>query len=220
MDDKILHLYAKGMSTRNIVDTVYKLYGPEVSPTLIFRVTNAVIEEVTQWHSRPLDAVYPIVYLVCIVVKIRQDKQVIKTSFFLALGINVEGKKELLGMWLAENEGAKFWLSVLTKLQKRGVTVILIVCVDGLKGLPDANNAVYPQTRVQLCIVRMVRNSRKFVPWKDYKSVTADLKQIYQSATDEEALLSLDKFADKWDDKYPQISKSWRNNGHKPEHIF
>lgn len=220
MDDKILHLYAKGMSTREIVDTFHELYGAEVSPTLISRVTNAVIEEVTQWQSRPLDAVYPIVYLDCIVVKIRQDKQVIKKSFFLALGINIEGKKELLGMWLAENEGAKFWLSVLTELQNRGVTDILIACVDGLKGFPDAINAVYPQTSVQLCIVHMVRNSLKFVPWKDYKAVTADLKRIYQSATEEEALLALDTFADKWDDKFPQISKSWRNNWHNLNTFF
>lgn len=134
----------------------------------------------------------------------------INTSVYLALGVNLEGHKELLGMWLSENEGSKFWLGVLTELQNRGVKDILIACVDGLKGFPDAINAVFPETHVQLCIVHMVRNSMKFVPWKDYKAISADLKKIYQSATEEEALLSLDQFAQQWDDKYPQISKSWR----------
>lgn len=155
---------------------------------------------------------YPIVYLDCIVLKIRQDKQVINKSIYLALGVNLEGHKELLGMWLSENEGAKFWLNVLTELQNRGVKDILIACVDGLKGFPDAINTAFPDTQIQLCIVHMVRNSMKFVPWKDYKAVTRDLKQIYQSATEEEALLALDEFAERWDDKYPQISKSWRNH--------
>ena len=134
----------------------------------------------------------------------------INKAVYLALGVNIEGQKELLGMWISENEGAKFWLSVLTELQNRGVNDILIACVDGLKGFPDAINTVFPQTQIQLCIVHMVRNSLKFVPWKDYKAVTKDLKAIYQSATEEDALLSLDKFAERWDDKYPQISKSWR----------
>ena len=174
-------------------------------------MTNAVIEQVVEWQSRPLDAVYPIVYLDCIVLKIRQDKQVINKSIYLALGVNLEGHKELLGMWLSENEGAKFWLNVLTELQNRGVKDILIACVDGLKGFPDAINAAFPDTQIQLCIVHMVRNSMKFVPWKDYKGVTRDLKQIYQSATEEEALLALEEFAERWDEKYPQISKSKKN---------
>lgn len=210
MDDKICYLYAQGMTTREIVAAFKELYDADVSASLISRVTDAVIERVIEWQSRPLDAVYPIVYLDCIVVKIRQDKQVINKSIYLALGINMEGHKELLGLWLAETEGAKFWLGVLTELQNRGVRDILIACVDGLKGFPDAINTVYPQTQIQLCIVHMVRNSVKFVPWKDYKPVTADLKQIYQSATEEEALLALDRFAQRWDNKYPQISKSWR----------
>ena len=210
MDDKILYLYAKGLSTREIETTFYELYGVEVSASLVSKVTNAVMEQVIEWQSRPLDPVYPIVYLDCIVVKVRQDKRVINKAIFLALGINLEGQKELLGMWMAENEGAKFWLNVLTELQNRGVKDILIACVDGLKGFPDAIHAAYPETRIQLCIVHMVRNSLKFVPWKDYKAVTADLKRIYQSSTEEEALLALDDFSDKWDEKYPQISKSWR----------
>ena len=220
MDDKILWLYAKGMTTREIVEAFDEWYGAEISPTLVSRVTNAVIEQVIEWQARPLDAVYPIVYLDCIVIKIRQDKQVINKSIFLALGINTEGHKELMGMWIAENEGAKFWLNVLTELQTRGVQDIFIACVDGLKGFPDAINAVFPQTHVQLCIVHMVRNSLKFVPWKDYKAVTADLKKVYQSKTEDEALLELQRFGETWDDKYPQISKSWHAHWHNLNTIF
>jgi len=220
MDDKILFLYAQGQSTREIVDTFQALYGADISAGLVSKVTNAVIDQVVEWQSRPLDAVYPIVYLDCIVLKIRQDKQVINKSIYLALGVNLEGRKELLGMWLSENEGAKFWLNVLTELQNRGVKDILIACVDGLKGFPDAINAAFPDTQIQLCIVHMVRNSMKFVPWKDYKAVTRDLKQIYQSATEEEALLALEEFAERWDEKYPQISKSWRNHWENLNTLF
>ena len=220
MDDKILFLYAQGMTTREIVDTFKEMYGADVSASLISKVTDAVIEQVVEWQSRPLDAVYPIVYLDCIVVKIRQDNHVINKAVYLALGVNMEGHKELLGLWLSENEGAKFWLNVLTELQNRGVKDILIACVDGLKGFPDAINAVFPETQIQLCIVHMVRNSVKYVPWKDYKAVTAELKQIYQSVTEEEALLALNQFAEHWDDKYPQISKSWRTHWHNLNTLF
>lgn len=220
MDDKILYLYSKGMTTRDIVATFKEMYDADVSPTLISRVTNAVIEQVVEWQARPLDAVYPIVYLDCLVVKIRQDKQVINKAVYLALGVNVEGHKELLGMWISENEGAKFWLNVLTELQNRGVKDILIACVDGLKGFPDAINTVYPETQIQLCIVHMVRNSLKFVPWKDYKAITADLKRIYQSITEEEALIALDQFEQRWDSKYPNISRSWRNNWQNVSTLF
>jgi putative transposase len=220
MDDKILFLYAQGLSTREIVATFQEMYGADISASLVSKVTDAVIEKVVEWQSRPLDAVYPIVYLDCIVLKIRQDKRVINKAIYLALGVNLEGHKELLGMWLSENEGAKFWLNVLTELQNRGVKDILIACVDGLKGFPDAIVTVFPQTQIQLCIVHMVRNSIKFVPWKDYKPVTQDLKQIYQSATEEEALLALEHFAERWDDKYPQISKSWRNHWTNLNTIF
>ena len=212
MDDKILFLYAQGMSTRDICTTFKEMYDVDVSPTLISRVTNAVIERVVEWQSRPLDSVYTIVYLDCIVVKIRQDKQVINKAIYLALGVNVEGHKELLGMWLSENEGAKFWLGILTELKTRGLEDILIACVDGLKGFPDAIQAVYPKTHVQLCIVHMVRNSMKFVPWSDYKAVAADLKRVYQSATEDQALLALDQVDQIWAKKYPQISRSWRQN--------
>ena len=210
MDDKILSLYAKGMSTREIVDTFKEMYNAAISASLISKVTNAVIEQVVDWQNRPLDPVYPIVYLDCLVIKIRQDGKVINKAVYLALGVNIEGHKELLGMWLSENEGAKFWLNVLTELQNRGVKDILIACVDGLKGFPDAIQTVYPQTQIQLCIVHMVRNAMKYVPWKDYKPVAADLKNIYQAITEDEALLALDHFCEKWSEKYPQIGKSWK----------
>ena len=212
MDDQILSLYAKGMTTREIVATFKEMYDAEISPTLISRVTDAVLERVVEWQSRPLEAVYPIVYLDCIVVKIRQDKRVINKAIYLALGVNLSGHKELLGLWLAETEGAKFWLGILTELQTRGVKDILIACVDGLKGFPDAIGNVFPDTQVQLCIVHMVRNAMKYVVWKDYKALSADLKQIYQSATEDEALLALERFAERWDHKYPHISRTWRRH--------
>lgn len=220
IDDKILSLYSKGLSTREITETLEELYDTEVSPTLISKVTNAVLEHVVEWQSRPLDDIYPIVYLDCIVDKVRQDRQVINKAIYLALGVNMEGHKELLGLWLSENEGAKFWLSVLTELQNRGVKDILIACVDGLKGFPDAINTVYPETQIQLCIVHMVRNSMKYVPWKDYKLVATDLKKIYHSSTEEKALQALDQFSEKWDPKYPQISRSWRAHWNNLNTLF
>ena len=220
MDDKILSLYAKGMSTREIVETFKEMYGTDVSASLISKVTDSVIEKVVEWQSRPLEPVYPIIYLDCLVVKIRQDKQVINKAIYLALGVNLEGHKELLGMWISENEGAKFWLNVLTELQNRGLNDILIACVDGLKGFPEAINAVYPKAQIQLCIVHMVRNSMKYVPWKDYKAISRDLKLIYQSITEEEALKALDEFSERWDDKYPQISRSWRTHWENLNTLF
>jgi len=205
-------LYSQGSTTREIVETLEELYGTDISPTLVSRVTEAILADIVEWQSRPLDDVYPIVYLDCIVVKVRQDKRVINKAIYLALGVNMDGHKELLGLWMSENEGAKFWLSVLTELQNRGVKDILIACVDGLKGFPDAINTVFPQTQIQLCVVHMVRNSMRFVPWKDYKAVATDLKQVYQATTEELALLALEQFAEKWDSKYPQISRSWKNH--------
>ncbi|EMV29220.1 IS256-like element IS1414 family transposase [Escherichia coli] len=212
MDNQILSLYAKGMTTREIAAAFKELYDADVSPALISKVTDAVMEQIVEWQNRPLDAVYPIVYLDCIVLKVRQDSRVINKSGFLALGINIEGQKELLGMWLAENEGAKFWLNVLTELKNRGLNDILIACVDGLKGFPDAINTVYPKARIQLCIVHMVRNSLRFVSWKDYKAVTRDLKAIYQAPTEEAGQQALEAFASAWDSRYPQISRSWQAN--------
>ncbi|BEI08510.1 IS256-like element ISSoEn2 family transposase [Edwardsiella ictaluri] len=212
MDNQILSLYAKGMTTREIAAAFKELYDADVSPALVSKVTDAVMEQVTEWQNRPLDAVYPIVYLDCIVLKVRQDSRVINKSVFLAPGINLEGQKELLGMWLAENEGAKFWLNVLTELKNRGLNDILIACVDGLKGFPDAINTVYPEARIQLCIVHMVRNSLRFVSWKDYKAVTRDLKAIYQAPTEDAGQQALEAFASAWDNRYPQISRSWQTN--------
>lgn len=211
-DDQILCLYAKGMTTRQIVETFQEMYGADVSATLVSKVTEAVIDQMTEWQSRPLDPLYPIVYLDCIVVKVRQNKQVINKSIYIALGIDLEGHKQLLGLWIAETEGAKFWLSVLTELKDRGVEDILIACVDGLKGFPQAIEAVYPETRVQLCIVHMVRNSLKYVSWKDYKAVTRDLKKIYQAPTEAEARRALEAFGKAWDEKYCRISKIWESH--------
>jgi transposase-like protein len=212
MDDQVLSLYAKGMSTRDISATFEEMYGTKISAGLVSEITSHVMERVIEWQNRPLDAVYPIVYLDCIVLKIRHEKRVINKSVYLALGINIDGQKELLGIWIAETEGAKFWLSVLTELQNRGVEQILIACVDGLTGFPDAINTAFPDAKIQLCIIHMVRNSLKYVVWKDYKAVTADLKRIYQSLTEEDARGELDNFARTWDEKYPQISRSWRNH--------
>lgn len=211
-DDQILSLYARGMSTRDIAQMFAEMYGAEISHTLISKVTDAVLEDVHIWQSRPLDAVYPIVYLDCIVVKVNQDKRVINKAIYLALGVSLEGKKELLGLWISENEGSKFWLNVLTELQNRGVTDIFIACVDGLTGFPDAIAAAYPKTKIQLCIVHMVRNSLRYVASKHMKEVATDLKTIYQAATREAAERTLEAFAQKWDSQYASIAKSWRHH--------
>lgn len=211
-DDQILCLYAKGMTTRQIVDTFKEMYGAEVSATLVSKVTEAVIDQMLEWQNRPLDPLYPVVYLDCIVVKVRQNKQIINKSIYIALGVDLEGHKQLLGLWIAETEGAKFWLSVLTELKTRGVEDVLIACVDGLTGFPQAIEAVYPDTRIQLCVVHMVRNSLKYVSWKDYKAVTRDLKAIYRAPTEAEARRALAAFGDAWDDKYCQISKIWERH--------
>lgn len=211
-DDQILALYAKGMSTRDIVAAFREMYGAEVSATLVSRVTEAVLEQVELWQGRPLDEVYPIVFLDCVVLKVRQDRRVLRKSMYLALGITTDGEKELLGLWLSETEGAKFWLSVLTELQNRGVRDIFIACVDGLTGFPDAIEAVYPQARVQLCLVHMVRHSVRYVGWKDRKAVCADLKRIYTSATETQAERALTAFEAAWDERYPSIGQSWRRH--------
>jgi putative transposase len=209
-DDKILSMYARGMTTRDIQAQLQEIYGVEVSPTLISIVTSSVLDEVLTWQSRPLEKIYPIVYFDALVVKIRQDKQVINKSIYLALGVNLEGQKELLGLWISENEGAKFWLSVLTELKNRGLQDILIACVDGLTGFPEAISTLYPKTQIQLCIVHQVRNSLRYVSWKERKAVAADLKNIYRASTVEEAERALEQFGAIWDIRYPAISKSWK----------
>jgi putative transposase len=208
-DDKIISLYARGLTTRDIQAQLQDLYGVEVSPTMVSNVTEAVMDEVKAWQSRSLDPIYPIVYMDAIVVKIKDNKQVINKAIYLVLGVNMEGKKELLGMWVSQNEGAKFWMSVLTEIKNRGVQDIFITCVDGLTGFPDAIEAVFPMTTVQLCVVHLIRNSLRYVSYKDRKEVVNDLKTIYQAMTLEEAELALQSFSEKWDGQYPSISKTW-----------
>jgi transposase-like protein len=212
IDEKIIPLYAKGMSTREIAATIEDLYGAEVSPSLISKVTEAVVDEVIAWQARPLDSVYPIVYLDGLSIKVRHNKQVINKTIYLALGLNVAGEKELLGLWIADTEGAKFWLQVLTELRNRGVSDILVACVDGLTGFPDAIESVFPKAKIQLCIVHMMRNSLNFVAWKDRKKVAADLKRIYQSTTVDDAEAELEAFCEKWDAKFPSIGLMWRRH--------
>ena len=210
-DDKIISLYARGMTVREIQSHLQEMYGTEVSPSLISSVTDAVSEEVKAWQARPLDAIYPIVYLDCIHVKVREGAIRVK-AVYLAIGITMSGEKEVLGLWLAQTEGAKFWLQVVTELRNRGVQDIFIACVDGLKGFPDAIEAVVPKAVVQLCIVHMVRHSLNYVSWKRRKEVAADLRHVYQAATAEEAELRLGEFEARWDAEYLPIGQSWRRN--------
>jgi putative transposase len=209
-DDKVLSLYARGLSTREIQGQLEALYGVEVSPTLISNVTEVVLEDVRAWQSRPLSAVYPMLYFDALFVKSRQEGSVKTKAVYVALGVNLEGEKELLGLWMSESEGAKFWLSVFNDLKNRGVEDCFIACVDGLKGLPEAIEAVFPQAQVQLCIVHKVRGSLKSVPWKQRRAVAADLRAIYGAATLLEAEQALERFSERWDEKYPAISPSWR----------
>lgn len=210
-DEKILALYAKGMTTRDIQQIVRELYGVEISPTLVSEITADLDQEVTAWRTRSIDAVWPIVYFDGIVVHVRgENGRVSKHTMYVALGVNLEGRKELLGLWLSQNEGAKFWLACLTDLKSRGLQDIFVACIDGLSGFPEAIHAAYPQTRVQLCIVHLVRAALRYVNSEDSKPVIADLKKIYRAATPLEAEHALDQFAHKWDAKYPTISKMWR----------
>lgn len=210
-DDKIISLYARGMTVREIQAHLEEMYGAEVSPSLISSITDTVIDEVKAWQSRPLDAVYPIVYMDCLHVKVREGSVRVK-AVYLAIGITMNGEKEVLGLWLAQTEGAKFWLSVVTELRNRGVQDIFIACVDGLKGFPDAIETVFPQATVQLCIVHMVRHSLNYVSWKRRPEVAADLKRIYTCATADEAELQLTEFEERWGKEYPPIGQSWRRN--------
>jgi len=210
-DDKVISLYARGMTVREIQSHLEEMYGTEVSPSLISSITDAVADEVKAWQARPLDPVYPIVYLDCIHVKVREGAVRVK-AVYLAIGVTLAGEKEVLGMWLAQTEGAKFWLQVVTELRNRGVQDIFIACVDGLKGFPEAIEAVFPKAAVQLCIVHMVRHSLNYVSWKRRPEVAADLKRIYQSVTADEAEQRLGEFEAKWDAEYLPIGQSWRRN--------
>ena len=209
-DEKVIALYARGMTTREIQGHLKELYQVDVSPTLISAVTDAVMEDVRAWQARGLDPVYPIVYLDAIHVKLRTAGHVQSQAVYLALAINLQGYKELLGLWVGEAEGAKFWLSVLTELKNRGVQDILIAAVDGLKGFPDAIEAVFPKNQVQLCIVHMIRSSLRYVSWKERRAVARDLKAIYRAPTLEAAEEELEAFSAQWDSRFPQISRIWR----------
>jgi len=211
-DDKIISMYARGMSCRQIQAHLQEIYGTEVSPDLISTVTDGVIDEVRAWQSRPLDALYPILYLDALQVKIKAEGRVANKAIYLAIGVNLQGTKEVLGMWASENEGAKFWLSVVTELKNRGVRDIFIACVDGLKGFPEAIESVFPKTTVQLCLVHLVRYSMAYVSFKDRKALVADLKTIYRATSLAEAEHRLETFAATWDSRYPMIARSWRAN--------
>jgi transposase-like protein len=219
-NDQIISMYARGMSDREIKGHLEEIYGIEASADLISRVTNAVLDEVHEWQSRPLEKSYAIVYLDALRVKGREDGKSCLKSVYIALGVNFEGKKEVLGLWIAESEGAKFWMAVLNELKNRGVGDILIACMDGLTGFPEAVRAVYPDTRVQLCIVHMVRNSTKFVSYKDLKKICADLKAVYSAPTEESGLAALQEFKKTWDDKYPMIYQSWDRRWDDLREIF
>ncbi|WP_341758736.1 IS256 family transposase [Candidatus Tisiphia endosymbiont of Ditula angustiorana] len=211
-DEKVISLYGRGMTVSEIRGHLEEIYQTEVSSDLISTITDGVLEEVTRWQNRCLDRIYPILYLDCIYVKSRDNHIVINKAVYLAIAVNIEGKKELLGIWIGKNEGSKFWMQVVTELKNRGVEQIYVACVDGLKGFPEAISSIFPATIVQLCIVHMVRNSVKYVSYKDLKEVTSDLKQIYTANNEEMARLKLQQFSVKWDKKYPVISDIWQRS--------
>lgn len=211
-DDKILSMYARGMSTREIQGHLEEIYGAEISPSLISGVTDAVIEEVQQWQNRPLEPLYPIMYLDALFVKMRHEGRVENRAVYVAVGIRLDGFKEVLGLWTGNTEGSKFWLAILTELRNRGVQDVFIACVDGLKGFPEAIETIFPKTLVQLCIVHMVRNSLNYVSWKQRKVVAADLRVIYTAPTAEAAEQELKRFGEKWDKQYGPIRRTWERH--------
>ncbi|MEI7028218.1 IS256 family transposase, partial [Paenibacillus sp. y28] len=212
IEDQITALYAKGVSTRDIQDHLQGLYGIEVSPALISNVTNKIMPLIKEWHNRPLQPIYAVVFLDAIHFKVKQDGAIVNKAAYMVIGVDLDGNKDVLGIWIGENESAKFWMSVLNDLKNRGVQDILLVCVDNLTGFSQAIGACYPKTDIQKCIVHQIRNSVRYVSYKDLKRVTADLKPIYKAATEEAALLELERFEEAWGQKYPLIMKSWRQN--------
>ncbi|WP_425377585.1 IS256 family transposase [Spiroplasma endosymbiont of Aleiodes alternator] len=212
-DQQVLSLYAKGMTLSDIRMQLQELYhGADISESVISQITDDVIDDVKAWQNRPLESVYPIVYFDCIIVKVRQDKRIINKSVYIALGVDLEGKKDVLGLWISENEGAKFWLANLTEMKNRGLNDILIACSDNLTGMSEAIQSVYLKTEHQLCIVHQIRNSLKYVSYKHRKSLVADLKPIYTACSEEQAMQVLESFENKWNKQYPQIAKSWYKN--------
>jgi putative transposase len=212
IEDQILSMYAKGMTNRDIENHINELYGFEASPTLISRITDKIIPLAKDWQSRPLEEIYAIVFMDAIHYNVRKDGAVVKKAAYILIGIDLDGEKDVLGIWIGENESAKFWLGVLTDVKNRGVKDILISSVDGLTGFSEAIRAVFPQTEIQRCIVHQIRNSTKYVSYKDLKAFVADLKEIYQAATEEKALEALLQLEEKWAAKYPHAIKSWKNN--------
>ena len=212
LDQKIVSLYAKGMSLSDIKTQLQELYDADISESLISKITDCVVDEVKAWQNRALESVYPIVFFDCLVVKVRHEKRIINKAVYVALGIDLSGRKDILGLWISENEGAKFWLGNLTEMKNRGMSDMLIACTDNLTGMSDAIAAVYPKCEHQLCIVHQIRNSLKYVSYKDRKKLAVDLKPIYQATTEDEAQEALDAFDTKWSNQYPQIAKSWYNN--------
>jgi len=212
LEQQVIAMYQKGMSTRDIEDHLRDIYGIDASPALISRITDKIMPQLAEWQARPLDSVYTVVFFDGIVFKVRKDSKIINKCAYSVLGINMDGKKEILGIWLSENESASFWATVVNEMKNRGVNDILIACHDNLTGLSTAINSVFPKTEQQLCIIHQIRNSTKYVSYKDLKSVMADLKKIYQAPSEDDALYHLEEFAESWDKKYPQISKSWRDN--------
>ena len=219
-DDKILSMYARGMTTRDIQAHLQDIYQVEVSPELISSVTDAIMDEVKEWQNRPLDDIYPIVFLDAIMLKIRDNGHVVNKAAYLAIGVRLDGLKDVLGIWIDREEGAKFWLKVITELRNRGLKDILIACIDGLKGFPEAIESVFPHTQIQLCIVHMVRNSLRFVSYKDRKQVAADLKNVYRAVTEEQGLDALKELEQKWNSRYPMIAKSWYANWNRLNTFF
>jgi len=219
-DDKILSMYARGMSVRDIQAHLSEIYGTEISPTLISTVTDAVVDEVAKWQARPLDPIWPIIYLDALVLKVRDQGVVQNKHVYLAMGISLEGKKEVLGLWMEPNEGAKFWLKVITELKNRGVEDVFLICCDGLKGFPQAIEAVFPKTIIQTCIVHLIRSSTRFVAWVNRKALIADLRRVYAADTEEAALAALAEFEKRWNERYPMVATAWRANWERVRPFF
>lgn len=211
-DDKILSMYARGMSARDIQAHLSEMYGTDIAPSLVSSVTDAVVDEISAWQNRPLDPVWPFLFLDALVIKVRDQGVVQNKAAYLALGVGVDGRKEILGLWLESTEGAKFWLKVITELRNRGVQDVFIACCDGLKGFPQAIEAVFPKTLVQTCIVHLVRSSTRFVTWKDRKAIMPSLRAIYGAPTEQGALAALDAFQAEWGARYPVVVNAWRSN--------
>ena len=220
IEEKILSMYAKGMTTRDIDAHIREIYGLEVSDSTVSRITDKILPVVKEWQQRPLEEIYAVVFLDAIHYHVRSEGQIVKKAVYIAIGINMSGIKEVLGMWVGENESAKYWLSILNGLRNRGVEDILIACVDGLTGFDNAIEAVYPKTEIQQCIIHQIRNTTRFVPYKDIKELMADLKRVYAAVDEETALYELESFGEKWNGKYPKIAQSWEANWPKLSTYF